>query len=329
MQKTNIIGADLSKKTIDLHCQPTNNSLTISNDLSGFKAMVKWFKQQHVQFNNIVIVMEHTGRYSSAFEDFLHANNIAFSKVSALEIKHSMGVVRGKSDKIDAKRIAQYGYQKGDSLSLCLPIDNDLKRLKLLMSSKNLLVKQRAALRCSIKEYRNIGLSDKDLTLKSQLAVIEILDKQIKKLENEMMAIICESLSLNNNYQLLLSIPGVGPVVAVTTIIKTHNFTRFDDARKFACFAGTAPFPHQSGTSINRRSRVSHLADKQMKTLLDLAAKSAIQCDPELKLYYQRRIDAGKSKRSTLNVVRNKIIGRMFAVINRQSPFLRDYLLAA
>ena len=67
--------------------------------------------------------------------------------------------------------------------------------------------------------------------------------------------------------------------MALTVIIKTHNFTRFINARKFACFCGTAPFDHSSGTSIRKKTRVSHLADKQMKTLLDLSAKSAIQYD--------------------------------------------------
>lgn len=329
MQKSNIIGADLSKKTIDLYCQTTNAYLDIANDLSGFKLMVKWLKQQHVQLNDVIIVMEHTGLYSNRLEDFLQANGIAFAKINALEIKQSIGVVRGKSDKIDAKRIAQYGSQKVGKLLLSKPIDEDLKRLKMLMSSKNLLVRQRAALRCSIKEYRNIELSDNDLIIKSQLTIIAALDKQIQKIEDAMQALINGSLSLNNNYQLLLSIPGVGPVVAITAIIKTHNFSRFNDARKFACFSGTAPFPHQSGSSLRKKTRISQLADKQMKTLLDLAAKSAIQCDPEMKAYYQRRVEAGKSKRSTINVVRNKIIGRMFAVIKRQTPFLKDYLVAA
>jgi len=329
MEKSNIIGADLSKKTIDLHCQSTNAYLTISNDLTGFTCMAGWIRQQGFQSKDVFVVMEHTGLYSCRLEDFFQASGIAYTKVNALEIKRSIGVVRGKSDKIDAKKIAIYGKEKLSRLTACTPLDNDLKHLKLLMSSKNLLVKQRAALRCAIKEYRNIGISERDLIIKAPLTIIAGLDKSIQKLEEEMLSIIMDSLSLNNNYQLLLSIPGVGPVVAITTMIKTHNFSRFDDARKFACFSGTAPFPNESGSSLRKKTRISHLADKQMKTLLDLAAKSAIQCDPEMKTYYHRRVEAGKSKRSTINVIRNKIIGRMFAVIKRQSPFLNKYVAAA
>lgn len=329
MKKTNIIGADLSKKTIDLHCHDTKAHFTISNNLPGFKSMVKWIVQQSIQLDDVIIVMEHTGLYSYCFEDFLHVNHVKFTKVTALEIKLSMGVVRGKSDKIDAKKIAQFGSEKKAKLTLSPPVEKDLKRLQMLMSSKNLLVKQRASLICSIKEYQNIGISDKDLILKTQLTVIKELAKQIDLLEADIKLIIKSNLSLNNNYQLLTSIKGVGPVVAITTIIKTHNFERFANARKFACFCGTAPFPNESGSSIRKKTKISHLADKQMKTLLDLAARSAMQYDKELKNYYQNRLAIGKSKRSTINVIRNKIIARIFAVIKRQTPYVENYLAAA
>ena len=121
----------------------------------------------------------------------------------------------------------------------------------------------------------------------------------------------------------------MGDVVATAAIIKTGNFTRFDNARKFACYCGTAPFEHSSGKSIRRKTRISHLADKEMKTLLDQSAKTAIQHDKELKSFYQRRIAIGKSKKSTINIVRNKILYRMFAVIKRQTPFIENYLQTA
>ena len=142
----------------------------------------------------------------------------------------------------------------------------------------------------------------------------------------EIETIINQQEPLKYNFNLLQSIKGVGKILSLTAIIKTHNFTRFANARKFACFCGTAPFEHSSGTSIRKKSRVSHLADKQMKSLLDLSAKSAIQYDKELREYYLKRTEAGKSKMSTINVVRNKILYRMFAIIKRQTPFAENYL---
>ena len=199
----------------------------------------------------------------------------------------------------------------------------------MLYSTRERLVRHRAALICAVKEYRHIGIPEKDLVIQSQMQLIKNFDKQIEKLMLEIETIVEEQVLLRQNLQLLQSIKGVGKIVALVTIIKTHNFARFANARKFACFCGTAPFPHDSGSSIRKKTRVSHLADKQMKSLLDLSAKSAIQYDKELREYYLRRTSNGRSKMSTINIVRNKILYRMFAVIKRQTPFVENWLQAA
>lgn len=324
-----IIGADLAKKSIDLSCHLLKSHIQIENTQQGYKQLIEWLNKQKINLSTVMIVMEHTGLYSFGLEAFLHQQQIMFVKVNALAIKRSLGLVRGKTDQIDAARIAAYGYEKREQLIPDRLVDDNLKRLQMLYSTRERLVKHRAALICAIKEYRHIGILEKDLILQSQLKIVKELDKQIERLENETESIIENQETLQQNFRLLTSIKGVGKVLALASIIKTNNFTRFDTARKFACFCGTAPFEHSSGTSIKGRTRVSHLADKKMKTLLDLSAKSAIQHDKELKEYYIKRIGMGKSKMSTINIVRNKILYRMFAVIKRQTPFIQDYLMAA
>lgn len=324
-----IIGADLSKRTIDLFCHLFNKHIRIDNSLSGYRELLKWILQHQINTSELMIVMEHTGLYSFCFEKFLHERQISFTKVNALAIKRSIGLVRGKSDKIDARRIAEYGYEKRSRLIAEVPTSSELQRLRLLHSTRERLVKQKASLLNVLKEYSNIGLSKQDSIMRSQMRIIRNLEKEISKMEAEMNDIIKNNPSLQHNHQLLQSIKGVGKVLATATIIKTKNFTRFTNARKFACFCGTAPFENTSGTSIKGKTRVSHLADKNMKTLLDLSAKTAIQYDKELREYYLRRVADGKSKMSTINIVRNKILYRMFAVIKRQTPFSENYLQAA
>lgn len=329
MKLLHIIGADLSKKSIDF-ANPQGVHIKVSNDPPGYQELMGWIKRQKINTQQMMMVMEHTGLYSYQLEQFLHRNQILFTKVSALAIKRSMGLVRGKSDKVDAIRIAQYGYEKRNSLVAIQPASQSLARLQWLHSTRERLVKNRAALKNAIQEYQyNCLLKQNDLIIQSQSGLIRYIDRQIQKLDYEIASIVESDKDLRPNYELLQSVIGVGKVVALAVIIKTGNFTRFTNARKFACFSGTAPFEYTSGTSIRGKTRISHLADKEMKTLLDLAAKSAIQYDKELREYYLRRIEAGKSKRSTRNIVRNKIIFRMFAVINRQTPFIKNYLQTA
>jgi transposase len=276
-----------------------------------------------------MMIMEHTGLYSFLFEEFLHQNQIKFCKVSALEIKRSSGLIRGKSDRIDAARIANYGHEKRAKLKPEPITAKSLQRLKMLQNTRAQLVRTNASITCVIKEYKNIGLADNDILLKVQHTLQKTLKKQIESIEKSIKQIMDTSPEIKANYQLLTSIKGIGMTVATATIIKTGNFSRFATARKFCCYCGTAPFEHSSGSSIRGRTRVSPLADKEMKTLLDLSAKNALRYDPEIKAFYERRVAEGKSKMSTINVIRNKMIYRMFAVIKRQTPFVADKQKAA
>jgi transposase len=326
MKKTaQIIGADLSKDSIDLFYNGSQSHIKIKNTSAGFRELLHWLTVHKINLCSVVLVMECTGLYSFHFENFLHAHHIRFAKVNALAIKRSLGLTRGKNDRIDARRIARYGFEKLDTLSFQKPQDPALQRLQLLHRSREQLVKHRASLLCSVKEYR-IVLEDSDPIICSKLELIKEFDRQIKDLDQAIQKQINESGdSVKRNFDLLTSIKGVGKVVATATLIKTKNFTSFKNGRKFSCYCGSAPFEHSSGKSIRKKTRVSQIADKSMKTLLTQSAKSAIQYDKELKEYYQRRTETGKSKKSTINVVRNKIIHRMFAVIKRQTPFVEQY----
>lgn len=87
-------------------------------------------------------------------------------------------------------------------------------------------------------------------------------------------------------------------------------------------YCGTAPFPNRSGTSKRGKTKVSHLANKKAKILLDLCAKSALQHNPEMKMYYKRRLESGKTEMETINVIRNKLLSRVFAVVKRGTQYV-------
>jgi len=329
MKVPHIIGADLSKRTIDFATYQGIH-LKVSNCRTGFDELVKWLNKQGINSSEMMIVMEHTGLYSYRLTQFLEKHKIPFTKVSALAIKRSIGLVRGKNDKIDAIRIARFGFEKQDQLVPDQPAGKVMERLQMLHSTRDRLVKHRTALITAVEEYQyNCGLKNNDVIIASQLKLIKDFDRQIARIQEGIASTIELEKNLKDNFILLQSVKGVGKIVAMATIVKTRNFTLFNKARKFACYCGTAPFENSSGISVRGKTKVSPLADKQMKTLLDLAAKSAIQYDKELREYYLRRIAAGKSKRSTRNIIRNKILFRMFAVIKRQTPFVQNYLKTA
>ena len=134
---------------------------------------------------------------------------------------------------------------------------------------------------------------------------------------------------IHHIFQMITSIKGVGSQTAYYMIVLTHGFLQFGDWRKFASYAGTAPFPYQSGSSIRGKTRVNHLANKKIKSLLHSCAMTAIIYNPEMKAYYDRRVEQGKSKMSTLNIIRNKLLARIFAIVNRGTPYVDTYKYAS
>ncbi|WKN33967.1 transposase [Porifericola rhodea] len=152
---------------------------------------------------------------------------------------------------------------------------------------------------------------------------LKALKEQIKKCNEQIDQLVQQDQQLQHQNQLLCSIPGVGKVIAAQVIAYTYGFTKFKDWRKFACYVGTAPFPHQSGTSIKKRTKVSSIANKKLKALLSMGAVNTLRTENEYHVYYRRKIKEGKHHMVIINAIRNKLISRMFAVIKRDTPYVK------
>ena len=318
MKEILLAGVDVSKLTLDIFVKPCGLSLQISNDRKGFMQWWKEMKKLITPDTRVMVVMEHTGLYSRKFEEFLRTSGVDYCKIPALEIKRSLGMTRGKNDRIDAERIAGYGWLRREILHADPQLDKSIEQLKHLLGLRLKMVRDRAGYINRTKEMKCAGCTEE---MKLQEQIIAFFSKKIKEVEGCITKLIASNPALQTTCKLLRSIKGIGPIISAYMIGNTNNFTRFSNARKFNCYAGIAPFNYQSGTSIKGKSRVSHLANKDTKTLLNLAATCAIRCDEELKTYYLRKVGEGKNKMSCINAIRAKLVARMFAVVKRQSPY--------
>jgi transposase len=202
MKVLQIIGADLSKKTIDF-ATPQGEHFKVNNDPPGYQELMKWIKKQRFNIPEVMIVMEHTGLYSYRLEQYLYAQHVSFAKVPAMAIKHSLGIVRGKNDKIDAKRIARYGFEKQASLVAEGPVDKILERLRMLHSTRDRVVRTRASILRAVKEYQQTyGLKKSDLIISSQLRIIKCMTDEIAKLDHDIAKIVNSEPSLKKNNEL-------------------------------------------------------------------------------------------------------------------------------
>lgn len=327
------VGIDVSKATLDwavfngktivLQTQALNSVVAIKATIKALKALPGFDLQR------CICCLEHTGIYNALILEQLLAHQLPTWLEGSLQIKQAGGLQRGKSDSIDAQRIAEYAYRFRDRMRLWQPPRYVLQELVILSALRQRLLLVRQQLQVPVNEQAAFVSPklQKQLTRHCQ-ASLKAINADLEKVNHQMDELIHQDEQLCELFKLITSIPGVGPAVATEVILATDEFKNFAEPKKLACHAGVAPFEHSSGTSVRGRSRVSQHARKRLKFLFHLAAMSAVRVKGELQIYYQRKVAEGKNKMSVLNAIRNKIIHRICAVVRRGGKYDNSYPLS-
>ena len=157
--------------------------------------------------------------------------------------------------------------------------------------------------------------------------VIKSIDEQIAAIDAEIEALIAADPVLARQKELLVSIDGVGDRIAINMIAITGGFTRFQNARQFCSFAGLTPYRYDSGTSIRSKAKISKRSNQTMKALLHMSAVNVAtrMKSGEYKEYYERKLKEGKHIMCIMNVLRAKLVHRMFSVIRRNEEYTKQY----
>jgi transposase len=326
---TNYIGIDVSKLMIDvtvLNSKAIQQYQQFENNLQGYRKFLRWSKLEvQCDFENSLICMEHTGLYTRQLLLFLLQHHARVWMESALQIKRSMGMARGKNDKIDSYRIARYAMTNQDQ-AICVTLASaTLQKLKDLISNRERLVKSFQSIKIAMQELSRIDKSSGKELEKINLPALKGLIKSKVAVEKRMMTLIQEDAELNKLYDLVTSVKCVGSVLATELLVYTHGFNRMQNSRQLACYCGIAPFEHSSGTSVRGRTGTSNFANMNLKSTLHMAAISATRYVPEIKTYYERKVAEGKHKMCVINAIRNKLIQRIIAVVNRGTPYVENY----
>lgn len=316
-----IYGIDLSKEKFDVAYLNTSGEeklKVVDNELNSISKFISKLPK------DCWICAEHTGNYSDLLVFLCNQEGIPISLVPGYTVKHSLGIVKGKSDPIDAKKIREFGTRFSDKITKTFFHTENIAELRELHALRNQLVKARKLLTTSNKGRKHLPFQSIS-TQKHAVETINEIEKQIKSVEEEMDSIIQESEELFKNFKLATSIPGVGPVITTELIIKTGNFKAIDTAKKASSFAGVCPFPNASGKMVGK-SKTNNLADKKLKSFLFMGAKAAAKHNPDFRLYFQRKTLEGKHYYLIMNNISNKMLRTIYSVINNNKPYERNYI---
>lgn len=324
------IGIDVSKATLDFAVVVTNKLLFhyhSTNDKCGIEAFVKQLKAgcPGADFSNSLYCMEHTGIYNNHLLNFLHSKKAKIWLEHPIHIKESLGMIRGKNDKVDAQRIATYAYKNRDEVRLWVPKRAVIQKLDRLTALRNRLIKVRKMMQTPLTDCKDfISKGDLCEARKGCQNTLKALDGDIKKVNQDIQGTIQSDPYLKELYELIESVKGVGPAIATEILIVTNEFKNINEPKKFACHAGVVPFVYASG-QYKGKAKTSNKANKQLKALLHNGAMSAIQHSPEIKAYYLRKTAEGKNEMLVINNVCNKLIHRVFSCVHRKEKYKDFY----
>lgn len=330
MEFTYFIGCDVSKNELDFAVMQGKNLLfhkEIANKQEAIKLFVNELKKlPGFDLSQAVFCMEHTGIYNNHALVYLHKKKANICLEAATQIKNSLGNIRGKNDKVDAIRIAEYAYKNREELRLWEPKRDIIQQLAQLAATRSRLITARKMLKTAVNENKEfVKKSIASQQEKLCARTLNSIEADLEKVEDQMEEFIENDEELKRLFGLITSVNGIGKVTATQIIITTNEFKNINDPKKFACYAGIAPFAKESGL-FKGKARVSHMANKDVKTLLHMSALTAINCNIDLKAYYDRKVnEEKKNKMLVINAIRNKLVLRIFACVNQNRKYEKIY----
>jgi transposase len=324
-------GIDVSKSKIDVCIIVNKESSEILHNCydqskQGFNGLKKWFeKVTDKQTDRLLICVENTGLYDDALLYYLDASALSVSLENATNIKRSVRDNRGKNDKLDARNIALYALKHQDELSLWEKPREQVANLQQLLGERSRVVNALKMLKHTQQERQVFSWSP-GVRSKIYQSGIKGLQKDLEHIEMDIWKLVKSDKELLQMFILITSIPSVGKITAYHFICYTNEFKQVKSGKQLASYCGVVPFERSSGSSLKKKPRLSHQANKILKTLLHLCAVTAIKMKGSFAAYYRRKIEEGKNGLIAINGIRNKLALTIAAVIRNNEPYNENYI---
>ncbi|ARV13877.1 IS110 family transposase [Polaribacter sp. SA4-12] len=313
-----IIGIDISKQTFDV------------SYLEKDKWIHKIFKNQNTGFEQFIklisasdwIVMEASGPYYVQLATFLHASSFNVCVLNPLIIRRysQTRLYRAKTDKKDAKTIAEYGAQY--ELKRWCPESKPSIEIKQLYTALELLKKQKHQTKRQLESFEATGLLSSDLR-KELKQVLILLIRRIDKFEKKIEQI--GRLAYKDTVERIKTIPGIGLKTAIMMSVITDNFTKFDNYKQLTAFVGFSPRLYQSGTSVKGKGHICKMGKPQIRKLLYLCSWSAKRVNKNCIEMYERLKEKGKPERVIKIAIANKLIKQIFSIATNKQIYNENH----
>lgn len=307
-----IIGIDVSRDWLDIHCLPEGKRMRLPNKVEGHAQVAQCALER-----NALVCFEATGGQEWRLWSALDVKGVATRQLPPAQIKAfaaSRGT-RAKTDRIDAELIARFMAFRPDA-GRSLPHEK-IRLLRALVSKRGQLVETRKRLLAQIKAHEKLGSADMFEAMDTELKTL--LNHQIAQLETQIERIIATDESLAKAAGTLRSVPGVGPVASTMLIAEMPELGQIT-GEQAAALTGLAPIAHDSGAMRGKRAIGG--GRRSLRHVMFQAALVASHHNPILKTFADRLRAAGKPHKVVITAVARKLVTIVNALIKSDQKWV-------
>jgi transposase len=302
-----IFGIDISKLTLDVtySLEGSFRYFQITNDAKGISQLVKTIKELGIEEQQVLVCCENTGSYMDKLALVMKGLDATFWVVHPIIMKgYRLDLQRTRNDKVDSMKIAEFALaHQHKATSFHHP--NQKQTLNFIASENDK----------AIPGILNSVIHDQ---------LKHFITDLIKDVEKSIQLLIKSDKTISGYYNILVSIPGVGPIIAQHILAATDGFKKITDYKSFACYVGIAPFVRSSGTSVRYRPRTSKKANQELKAEMHQGALSVIKHGQIFHHYYKTMIHKGKHHLWIMNSIMNMIAKCIFKLVAKMIPFNKE-----
>lgn len=299
------------------------SSITFKNSKSGFIKLSKWISKLN-SGSELTVVMEATGVYHEALACFLDDNHFFVSVVLAQRARYFAKTLKTKSvnDKISSETLAIMGLEKKlDQWKRPSPLYNQLRQLT---RERDQLIQERTIIKCQLHAELHGAWPSQD-SVKRMRQRIRLINGQLADVDDQIQQLAYSDLLLKRKLECICTIKGVGMHTAITVIAETNGFNLIRNKKQLVSYAGLDVRHHTSGTSVNKKARISHHGNKYLRKCLHFPALAAIRSQRNQKQLFDRLVSKHGIKMKAAVAVQRKILVLIYTLWKNETTFDENY----
>lgn len=310
------VGIDVSKHRLDVHVRPSGEAWSVDNDAKGHARLA----ERLGALSPTLVVLEATGGYQAAVAAELVSAKLAVAVVNPRQVRDFAKATGklAKTDELDAAVLAHFA----DAVR---PEPRPMPD-KLTLELQALVVRRRQLIDMRTAEMNRLETCRVVPVRRNIQKMITTLNKQIKKVEDDIDTTIRSSPAWREREDLLSSCKGIGSTSARTMLTQLPELGRLN-RREIAALVGVAPFNHDSGKHRGKRSIRG--GRSEVRSVLYMATVSAVQHNPQIRTVYERLLAAGKKPKVALIACLRKLLTILNAMMRTNQPWRLDAPKAA